>query len=105
MVAMASFSNDNTAYQEWLRTQCDVVDADLDHKHERMKKNAFVFMRATYFRWRNVSRKSVPTWRTLDRYYRSVTSTLRTSARGATSKGVWCGALTTSTKLLPCLIR
>jgi uncharacterized protein (DUF2252 family) len=51
MVAMASFSNDNTAYEEWLRTQCDVVDADLDHKHERMKKIAFVFMRATYFRW------------------------------------------------------
>jgi hypothetical protein len=48
---MASFSIDNAAYEDWLRTQCDVVDADLDYKHERMKKNAFVFFRATYFRW------------------------------------------------------
>ena len=25
--------------------------ADLDYKHDRMKKNAFVFLRATFFRW------------------------------------------------------
>src|ERR1700722_12347264 len=38
-------------YERWLRKQCDVVDADLCHKHERMCKNAFVFLRATYYRW------------------------------------------------------
>ena len=37
-------------YERWLRKQCDVVDADLYHKHERMRKNAFVFLRATYYR-------------------------------------------------------
>jgi uncharacterized protein (DUF2252 family) len=46
-----SFRTDNAAFEMWLRTQCCVVDADLDYKHERMKRNAFVFLRATYFRW------------------------------------------------------
>jgi Uncharacterized protein conserved in bacteria (DUF2252) len=46
-----SFQDDNSAYEVWLRTQCDIVDADLKYKHQRMKKNAFVFLRATYFRW------------------------------------------------------
>ena len=44
-----SFRTDNATFEMWLRTQCCVVDADLDYKHERMKKNAFVFLRATYF--------------------------------------------------------
>ncbi len=43
--------DDNAAYETWLRTQCAVVDADLAYKHERMKKSAFVFLRASYFRW------------------------------------------------------
>ena len=46
-----SFLEDNAAYEEWLGRQCDVVDADLKLKHERMGKNAFGFLRATYFRW------------------------------------------------------
>ncbi len=46
-----AFLADNAAYEDWLRTQCQVVEADLEHKHERMRKNAFVFLRATYFRW------------------------------------------------------
>ena len=46
-----SFRTDNAAFEMWVRTQCRVVDADLDYKHERMKKNAFVFLRGTYFRW------------------------------------------------------
>ena len=46
-----SVRDDNAAYETWLRTQCAVVDADLAYKHERMKKSAFVFLRATYFRW------------------------------------------------------
>ena len=33
------------------RAQCDVVKADIDYKHHRMKKSAFIFLRATYFRW------------------------------------------------------
>lgn len=46
-----SFKADNRAYEDWLRKQCTVVEADLDYKHRRMCKNAFVFLRATFFRW------------------------------------------------------
>jgi len=55
-----SFPDDNAAYETWLRTQCEVVDADLDYKHERMKRNAFVFLRATYFRWARCIGKICP---------------------------------------------
>ena len=48
---MREFKIDNDAFESWLRTKCDVVLADLDFKHQRMKTNAFVFLRATYFRW------------------------------------------------------
>ena len=46
-----SFVTDNARYVSWLREQCEVVEADVDHKHERMKKSAFIFLRATFFRW------------------------------------------------------
>jgi hypothetical protein len=46
-----SFRKDNAAYEAWLRTQCEVVKKDVAHKHKRMRKNAFIFLRATYFRW------------------------------------------------------
>jgi hypothetical protein len=46
-----SFVEDNTTFEQWLRTQCDVVEGDLDRKHRRMRKNGFVFLRATFFRW------------------------------------------------------
>src|SRR6188472_2294706 len=48
---MMSFRRDNDAYEAWLARQCDVVAKDIDVKHHRMKKNAFIFLRATYFRW------------------------------------------------------
>jgi hypothetical protein len=46
-----SFVKDNAQYEAWLREQCEVVDKDLAEKHERMKDSAFMFLRATYFRW------------------------------------------------------
>ncbi len=46
-----SLRSDNAEYEAWLRGQCDVVEKDLEHKHERMRKDPFVFLRATYFRW------------------------------------------------------
>ena len=46
-----SFRKDNDQYEKWLAKQCDVVAADIDYKHRRMKKSAFIFLRATYFRW------------------------------------------------------
>ena len=46
-----SFRAANKSYEDWLRTQCDVVEADLDYKHQRMAKDPFKFLRATFFRW------------------------------------------------------
>lgn len=46
-----SFRKDNDAFETWLARQCTVVKADIDYKHHRMKKSAFIFLRATYFRW------------------------------------------------------
>jgi hypothetical protein len=46
-----SFRDDNAAYEVWLATQCDVVTEDIKAKHRLMKDNAFMFLRATYFRW------------------------------------------------------
>ena len=46
-----SFRDDNARYEKWLATQCKVVKADIAFKHHRMKKSAFIFLRATYFRW------------------------------------------------------
>jgi uncharacterized protein (DUF2252 family) len=48
---MASLNRDVAAYEKWLRKHCDVVQAGLDAKGERMRESAFVFLRATYFRW------------------------------------------------------
>jgi len=40
-------------YEEWLRKQLkrEVVEKDLDRKHDKMNESAFVFLRATYWRW------------------------------------------------------
>lgn len=46
-----SFLEDNASFEGWLRTQCDVYEPDLKYKHKRMKRDAFTFLRATYFRW------------------------------------------------------
>jgi len=39
------------SYERWLGRQIDLVPDDLARKHERMREDAFVFFRATYFRW------------------------------------------------------
>ena len=39
------------SYERWLEQQIAVVPADLDCKHKRMRENAFVLFRATYYRW------------------------------------------------------
>jgi Uncharacterized protein conserved in bacteria (DUF2252) len=51
-----SFEDDNRDYETWLRAECKrvgcrAVEADLRYKHQRMKESAFVFLRATFFRW------------------------------------------------------
>lgn len=46
-----SLPEDNAAFEDWLAAQCDVVQGDLKFKHERMRESAFMFFRATFFRW------------------------------------------------------
>ena len=46
-----SFRKDNAAYEAWLAEQCKVVKKDIKRKHDLMKESAFIFLRATYFRW------------------------------------------------------
>lgn len=46
-----SFPDDNKEFECWLRSQCSVVEKDLDEKHKKMKDDPFVFLRATFFRW------------------------------------------------------
>ena len=46
-----SFRKDNRAYEAWLAKQCKVIKKDIKYKHDRMKESAFIFLRATYFRW------------------------------------------------------
>ncbi|MBH5370364.1 DUF2252 family protein [Bradyrhizobium glycinis] len=46
-----SFLDDNKAFERWLRSQCRVVEPDLEEKHKKMKEDPFVFLRATFFRW------------------------------------------------------
>src|SRR5262245_7400356 len=40
-------------YEDWLQRQLkgDVVKSDLARKHEKMKEDPWVFLRATYWRW------------------------------------------------------
>ena len=39
-------------YEAWLRKQLDQTwQKDLDKKHAKMRESAFVFLRATYWRW------------------------------------------------------
>ncbi|MGY3450364.1 DUF2252 family protein [Bradyrhizobium sp. USDA 4353] len=55
-----SIIEDTELYETWLRTQCKVVDEDLDAKHRRMREDPFVFLRATYYRWARRIERIVP---------------------------------------------
>jgi hypothetical protein len=46
-----SFRKDNDDFEAWLAGHCDIVKEDIHYKHRQMKKSAFIFLRATYFRW------------------------------------------------------
>ena len=46
-----SFRKDNDDFEAWLAGHCDVVEEDIHYKHRQMKESAFIFLRATYFRW------------------------------------------------------
>jgi hypothetical protein len=51
-VERKSFKKSIKDYEAWLETQLDEIwKGDLREKHEKMKEDAFVFLRATYWRW------------------------------------------------------
>lgn len=39
------------AYEAWLRKRLDVVEADLQYKHQQMAASLFAFLRGTFYRW------------------------------------------------------
>jgi Uncharacterized protein conserved in bacteria (DUF2252) len=50
-LAVRSIQDATGEYEEFLGSQTEVVQADLQYKHEAMVKSAFAFLRATYYRW------------------------------------------------------
>ncbi|WP_316186574.1 MULTISPECIES: DUF2252 family protein [unclassified Bradyrhizobium] len=48
-----------------MRTACAAVEDDLERKHDRMSKNSFKFLRATFFRWAHKVRATAPEIMTL----------------------------------------
>jgi hypothetical protein len=50
---MANIHESTSAYETWLRGQLggEIVEKDLDRKHEKMRASPFAFLRATYWRW------------------------------------------------------
>jgi hypothetical protein len=41
-----------TSFEEWMRQCCTtVIEADLQFKHRQMRKEPFLFFRATFYRW------------------------------------------------------
>src|SRR6185295_18204093 len=42
------------SYEKWLAARTDVVTSDLQRKHDEIRKDAFRFHRATYYRWAEV---------------------------------------------------
>ena len=50
---MANIHESTSAYETWLRAQLggEIIEKDLDRKHEKMRASPFAFLRATYWRW------------------------------------------------------
>ncbi len=48
---LASITDATADYEAWLRGYTPLVEADLARKHALMRENAFVFLRATFYRW------------------------------------------------------
>jgi Ser/Thr protein kinase RdoA (MazF antagonist) len=47
-------------YEDWLRRQVDVLEADLHLKHRQMASSLFIFLRATFYRWGPLWRETCP---------------------------------------------
>jgi Uncharacterized protein conserved in bacteria (DUF2252) len=50
-VVVQTVAESTAAYEQWLAEQLPVVAADLERKHRLMRRDAFTFLRATYYRF------------------------------------------------------
>src|SRR5262245_30272677 len=48
------------AYEAWLRNRLDVVEADLQYKHQQMAASLFAFLRGTFYRWAALWEETLP---------------------------------------------
>ena len=57
---MSDIVKSTRRFEAWLRRRIPVVEADLAYKHEQMRANAFLFFRATFYRWAQLWPQSCP---------------------------------------------
>jgi len=60
-----TFQEDNAEFEDWLRKRCllngcEVVEPDIEYKHDQMASDPFAFLRATFFRWAKRIEKLLP---------------------------------------------
>src|SRR5262245_42461098 len=48
------------AYEAWLRNRLDVVEADLQYKHQQMAASLFAFLRGAFYRWAALWEETLP---------------------------------------------
>jgi hypothetical protein len=91
-------------YEDWLREQLhgDVLEQDLAKKHDKMREGAFVFLRATYWRWAETILDVCPDLAGGTQVFAVGTFISKTTALGAMSMDVWPGASTISTRRQRC---
>ncbi|MET0746774.1 MAG: DUF2252 family protein [Rhizobium sp.] len=53
---MTTIQQSTDAYEAWLRARlgADLVEEDVDEKHDKMRHDSFGFLRATYWRWSEI---------------------------------------------------
>ena len=91
---MPTIQQSTKAYEDWLRGQLgdEVVEADLERKHEKMRESPFAFLRATYWRWADTVLENCPDLAGAPPSSPLATFIWKTLALGVTWMGVLCGA-------------
>ena len=92
-------------YEDWLRRQVDVVEADLHLKHRQMTSSLFAFLRATFYRWGPLWKETCPDLVDAPRVLAVGDLHVENLALGATKKGGWSGASMISMRSPACPTR
>ena len=74
------------AYEDWLRERTDVIEVDLQYKHQQMKASLFAFLRGTFYRWAALWPAVCPDLAKARRCWRWAIFMSRISERGVTSR-------------------